>query len=313
MLATAHPVDLHLFGRLLTTPFYRRRLGHFIRIPSWAGTLLFYPAVLLLILTWPWSSLIAHWRALDLQTLRSILRHPLSVAGIKLYAVLPSDTAVLENKSKLKGHALFDAFGVSKPTLHAIIENGVVLWRSPNAGSVIVKPEFGSQGRGIRLVDTDTPGWEEGLSSRQRWVVEEYVIPADIGRARHYRIVTFLRGSDAEVLDVLRYTQPDPTILASNLSRGARRERLTHSTEELCSEPLARAVREARRMHAEGLPNAFVVAWDVILGLRGPCFLELNFAPDCRGDEMALRNVEALVSELKKRLHDAGLLDYGRP
>jgi len=313
LLAAAHPVDLHLFGRLLTRPFYRRRLGHFIRIPSWGGTLLFYPAVLLLILTWPWSSLIAHRRALNLQTFRSVLKHPLSVAGIKLYAVLPSDTAVLANKSKLKGHALFGKLGVLKPELYAVVDAGVVRWRSRYAGPAIVKPEFGSQGRGLRLVDTRTPGWEEGLSRRQRWVVEEFVVPAEIDRARHYRIVTFLRGLDPEVLDVLRYTQPDPNVLASNLSRGGRRERLTDSMQELSSGPLTDAVREARRMHSEGLPNAFVVAWDIILGPEGPCFLELNFAPDCRGDARALRNVEALVSELEKRLHDAGLLDYGRP
>lgn len=313
LLASAHPVDLHLLVRLLTTPFYRRRFGHFLRIPSWAGTLLFYPAVLLLVLTWPWSSLIAHWRAFDILSLRSVLKHPLSVAGIKLYAVLPSDTQVLESKSKLNGHGLFEAHGVFKPRLYAIVENGRVSWRSRHAGSAIAKPEYGSQGRGVTLVDTRKSRWEAALSRRKRWIVEEHLSSAEVDRARHYRIVTFLRGIDAEVLDVLRYTQPDPNVPASNLSRGGRRERLTDSPDETSAEPLSRAIREALRMHTEGLPNAFVVAWDVILAVHGPCFLELNFAPDCRGDTRALRNVELLVLELERRLRKAGLFSHGSP
>ncbi len=313
LLAAAHPVDLHLVGRLLATPFYRQRFGRFLRIPSWAGSLLFYPAVFLLVLTWPWSSLIAHWRALDVCTLRAVLKHPLSVAGIKLYAALPSDTKVLESKSKLTGHAFFQAHGVLSPRLYAIVEDGLVSWQSPHAGLAIAKPEYGSQGRGVTLVNTRTPGWEEALSRRKRWIVEEHVHSAEIDRARHYRIVTFLRGLDVEVLDVLRYTQPDPRVPASNLNRGGRRERLEDLPGETPPKHLSRAIDEARRMHTEGLSGAFVVAWDVILAVRGPCFLELNFAPDCRGDSRALRNVDVLVSELERRLRKANLFHHRSP
>ena len=312
LLAIAHPVDRTLLRRLLTTPFYRQRFGRFLRIPSWTGTLLFYPSVLLLVLTWPWSSLIAHGHSLDARALRAILRHPLSMRGIQLYAAFASEPTLLERKSKLTGHALFQAHGVCSPTLYATVEDGRVSWRTPHAGPAIAKPEYGMGGRGISLVDTGTPGWEAALGRGERWIVEECVPPAEIDRARHYRIVTFLRGHDAEVLDVLRYTQPDPNVLTSNLARGARRERIPYPLDETSPKHLSRAIREARTMHAGGFSDAFVVAWDVILTSRGPCFLELNLSPTCRGDSRAMHNVEVLTSELEKRLRNMGLFQHRR-
>jgi hypothetical protein len=313
LLATAHPVDLHLLRRLVTTPFYRQSFGRFLGLQSWTGPLLFCPAVFLLAVSWPWSSLIAHWRSLDARTLRTILKHPLSIGGITLYAALTSKPKLLESKSKLTGHALFQAHDVWKPRLYAVVEDGQVSWRSPVAGPAIAKPEFGRQGRGVTLVNTRTPGWEAALGRRERWIVEEHVSSAEVNRARHYRIVTFLRGLNAEVLDVLRYTQPDPGVPASNLARGGRRERLEDLPDERPPKHLSRAIDEARRMHSEGLPDAFVVAWDIILAARGPCFLELNLAPTCRGDSRALHNVDVLVSELELRLRNAHLFHHRSP
>jgi hypothetical protein len=313
LLATAHPVDLYLLGRLLTTPFYRQRFGRLLGVPSWMGTLLFYPAVFILVLSWPWSSLFAHRHSLDSRTLRSILKHPLSMRGIMLYAVFTSEPTLLERKSKLTGHALFQAHGVYSPTLYATVEDGRVSWRSPHAGPAIVKPEYGMEGRGIALVDTGAPGWEAALGRGERWIVEEYVSPAETDRARHYRIVTFLKGHNAEALDVLRYTQPDPNVPTSNLTRGGRRERVPYPLDETSPKHLSRAIREARRMHVEGFSDAFVAAWDVILAADGPCFLEVNLAPTCRDDSRALHNVEVLTSEIGRRIRNMGLFQHRSP
>ena len=194
--------------------------------------------------------------------------------------------ALLDALDKLRSSCLFAHADVATPRTFLLQDLGEAQRAVAAMGRAVMKPLYGSLGRGVELVGPDDrERLAARLARRGALYLQEYVAaPLDV-RA--------LVVGDDVIAAVAR--RPPPGEFRSNLDLGASAHAITLSPAES-----AFAVRAAR---AIGLDYAGV---DLLIGDAGPLVLEVNGTPSFRGVERAtgVDVAEAIVEwaiELVKR------------
>jgi tetrahydromethanopterin:alpha-L-glutamate ligase len=206
--------------------------------------------------------------------------------------VLNSTTAIQNAANKFFSFYLFKLAHLPIPRTTVTSELEVAMKTIEKFESAVVKPIFGSQGKGIIKLENSQP--ESELASKLTKLLKErgvlYLQEFVLSPGRDIRVFVV----DEEALGAI-YRIPRSGSFVSNLSQGATplKCELTEEMEEL-------AISAAKAV------GAYFAGVDLIEGEEGLCLLEVNATPSGKGIKLAcgVDVTKRIVDLLFERLED---------
>jgi tetrahydromethanopterin:alpha-L-glutamate ligase len=206
--------------------------------------------------------------------------------------VLNSTTAIQNAANKFFSFYLFKLAHLPIPRTTVTSELEVAMKTIEKFESAVVKPIFGSQGKGIIKLENSQP--ESELASKLTKLLKErgvlYLQEFVLSPGRDIRVFVV----DEEALGAI-YRIPRSGSFVSNLSQGATplKCELTEEMEEL-------AISAAKAV------GAYFAGVDLIEGEEGLCLLEVNATPSGKGIKLAcgVDVTERIVELLFERIDD---------
>lgn len=166
-------------------------------------------------------------------------------------------------QSKLFWNEYFPRNGLRVPTLYATTHPFEVVTPLDPDTTYIRKPEYGTTGDDISLIEGRDVGPTEGVNM----LVQQKVNSCDYEGSRTFRVITTY---DGDLLALYEFRNDDKII--SNMVKGGSSRVLDDLPPEL-----EKTARTLRALHARDFTFAFSIGWDVMLDCDGAYVLEGNW------------------------------------
>jgi hypothetical protein len=209
-------------------------------------------------------------------------------------SLYPLPIALYKNKplskkmqSKLFWYICFTQNNIQTPTVYFYIVNNKIKHindydydNSKTNEYLIIKPNYGTQGKSIKKITIDhlkTNYYSDSL-------VQEYIQDCFSENARHFRINTIILNNESSVFSIDERKQPDKNKIASNHANGGK---ITFCKNNICNflstveqSYISDICNKLNKLHFNEFSNAPLIGWDVCLTCKGPYVFEGNLGAD---------------------------------